>query len=1144
MLLNHTVRKLSLIFLAVLFTVPTLMAQQKPNYDSQVGEKQFYHPQFNPRIIYQTLEELPPAVADEYARDLSRLNVAFANSAIDPRSGRFGKLILKEALLPGSGVGNQLSWDSSLGGRAPANVAGYETMAWHAFTEFLQVHADELNVDVHELDDPGRVTIHNNGDLIQIHATRNVNGLPVQKSFINAVINHGNLVLMGVHGWGDVALNTTPSLSEAEANQVLATHLDQWVPDGIWNYSELAIVPLGKHFDPTQASFGTDYEYRLAWLLRPSFSEDMGTWQGMVDAHSGELLAFQDQTHYLEEKNRGVQETRIIEGGVLPVSNDGVDPDGVENTYPIPFTDLTVGSTTYYSDTGGNLPLCVDGTVTTTLAGLYVTLTDTCGDILESEVGDRLNLGMAPLPTSTDCDVSLGASAGNTRAARSGFYEVNRNMEIGRSHLPNNSWLRQPLPVLMNIDNECNATGGPGGLRFYRSGGGCANTGEIAGVFVHEWGHGMDGADATSGISSPGEGIADIYTSLRLNTSCIGRNFRLGNNCGGYGDPCISCDGVRDIDWAKKVGGVPHDIDWIDPVCGSGGNTPCGGSTHCEGHAYSEAVYDLYTRDLQTIYGMSLDTAREVTMRLNFLGSGGVTNWFQCANGSGGCNSDSGYLNYIAADDDDGDLTNGTPHMDALWAAFDRHGIGCATPTVQDFGCAGTPTSAPTVTGTAQDRSSVIRWNAVANATSYRVFRTEGVFDCDFGKVWVGDTTTLEFIDDGLRNGFEYSYIVAAMGPGETCFGPTSACVNVIPIAGPNFNVDPSGTLMITGGDGDTFLDNCETATYTFNVQNIGSGAQTNLRIIGLTSPSHPETVFNTVLPSQITANLAGGCAATNGSFEFEASGLTFNQTLTLELEITSDQMSPESRTNTITIASTESDFSVLPTISFDFEENAGGWTTGSGIFGRILGTGNDRSLYYFASSSNQPNQCDRALSPILKLSPTSTLSLWNTFAIEPGPTWYDRGNVSTVEFVSGVRTVVDPDGGRAYNASGSSGDYCTDGENGYAGTVDVWAESTWSATALGSAALSGTPIQIEVRYATDPALHLEGLCFDDVTLTDVEIQVADVQDNVCEVDLCLGINPSEWPGKSILVFLDCNWMPVPTIVNSNASSDTASGED
>ena len=40
---------------------------------------------------------------------------------------------------------------------------------------------------------------------------------------------------------------------------------------------------------------------------------------------------------------------------------------------------------------------------------------------------------------------------------------------------------------------------------------GCANTGEIASIIDHEWGHGLDQNDVSVGISEPsGEGIAGM----------------------------------------------------------------------------------------------------------------------------------------------------------------------------------------------------------------------------------------------------------------------------------------------------------------------------------------------------------------------------------------------------------------------------------------------------------------------------------------------------------------------------------------------------------------------------------------------------------------------------------------------------------
>jgi hypothetical protein len=174
---------------------------------------------------------------------------------------------------------------------------------------------------------------------------------------------------------------------------------------------------------------------------------------------------------------------------------------------------------------------------------------------------------------------------------------------------------------------------------MYRSSNSCGNTGEIAAVLDHEyvyscdnpshsffvsyillslylccqcrWGHGMDANDVNGGIAKPsGEGIADVYAALRLGDSCIGRNFFKTKTCGG----CTTCTGVRDIDYEKRDG-FPHDFTWS--------NNNCGGKVHCVGGVYSEAVWSLYKRILQTApYNYDDNTALEITTRLTYIAAG------------------------------------------------------------------------------------------------------------------------------------------------------------------------------------------------------------------------------------------------------------------------------------------------------------------------------------------------------------------------------------------------------------------------------------------------------------------------------------------------------------------------------------------
>jgi hypothetical protein len=275
---------------------------------------------------------------------------------------------------------------------------------------------------------------------------------------------------------------------------------------------------------------------------------------------------------------------------------------------------------------------------------------------------------------------------------------------------------------------------------------------------VHEWAHGLDDNDADGTVSNPAEGIADVFSALWLDESCIARGFFQGTNCStgtladGL-DACLSCDGVREIDWRQRANNTPHDIAFIDAACpldllGAGG--PCLGSPHCEGHLVSEVAWDLSHHDLlDPPFGLDAATALELTTRLFYVGSGMVGNWFRCIPGNqtgDGCNADSGYLNLLAADDDNGDLSDGTPHMSAIFAAFDRHGIACGSPAVQNSGCAGAPATAPVVTVQPLDRGARLTWSAVGGAASYDILRSEGASGCAYGRAKVGETNGLEYL--------------------------------------------------------------------------------------------------------------------------------------------------------------------------------------------------------------------------------------------------------------------------------------------------------------------------------------------------------------------------------------------------------------
>lgn len=88
---------------------------------------------------------------------------------------------------------------------------------------------------------------------------------------------------------------------------------------------------------------------------------------------------------------------------------------------------------------------------------------------------------------------------------------------------------------------------------------------------------------------------------------------------------------------------------------------------HCMGYVYSEAVWSLYARELPAKYGYDDNTSLEIVTRLTYIAAGNIQTWFSGSPPFGGCGTNSGYFSFLAADDDNGNLNDGTPHMEAIY---------------------------------------------------------------------------------------------------------------------------------------------------------------------------------------------------------------------------------------------------------------------------------------------------------------------------------------------------------------------------------------------------------------------------------------------------------------------------------------------
>jgi hypothetical protein len=331
----------------------------------------------------------------------------------------------------------------------------------------------------------------------------------------------------------------------------------------------------------------------------------------------------------------------------------------------------------------------------------------------------------------------------------------------------------------------------------------------------------------------------------------------LGSNCGGYGDACTSCTGVRDIDFAKHVSGTAHTVgNFTQPRCPTSATYrgPCLREGHCESYVSSEAVWDLANRDLPN---PGSSAAWATSERLWYLSRSTQTKMFNCTTTtnpwtSNGCFTGSLWRTYRLVDDDDGNLNNGTPNGCYIYAAFNRHGIACTTDaaaSVCSTPC--TPPAAPTgLVANAVSSSQInLSWNAVSGATSYNVYRSTtsgGPYSL------AGSSSTTSFSDTGLNCNTTYFYVVRAVSGG--CESGNSNQASATTAACP-----PCTTTTLYSHNFDTGSGLAGWTRGTFG----GSGGFTSWRGIQTCSPAHSGTRIFRYGGSSCTANY------TNNNFNF-----------------------------------------------------------------------------------------------------------------------------------------------------------------------------------------------------------------------------------------------------------------------------------
>lgn len=224
---------------------------------------------------------------------------------------------------------------------------------------------------------------------------------------------------------------------------------------------------------------------------------------------------------------------------------------------------------------------------------------------------------------------------------------------------------------------------------------------------------------------------------------------------------------------------------------------PLGHGCHCESQIVSQSNWDLAKRLIATEFGgdiyrnppgpkevsgwQYMDRLWYLTRDLSI--SGYSATGPEPTGTTNGCGIDNWFSVYRFIDDDDGNLTNGTPHAGILFSAFNLHATACGAAndaSNQATGCPA-PIAAPTLTACDNKAPVQLNWTASAGTGEYRVLRN--TIGCGFGFTPIGTVGggRTYFEDADVAPGVPYYYSVQPIGDNESCYGQASNCVAVTP---------------------------------------------------------------------------------------------------------------------------------------------------------------------------------------------------------------------------------------------------------------------------------------------------------------------------------------------------------------------------
>lgn len=362
---------------------------------------------------------------------------------------------------------------------------------------------------------------------------------------------------------------------------------------------------------------GSGVELRPVYDLRVRTHTPRGYWLVRVDAVSGQVIERRDLARRAIEGH--------VTGDVHPVlPQDPLVPRAFPHLW------VVVSPESSATDLDGHYAAAASSGAIS--AGLY-------GRYLDVRRLDGPNASFATgAPGPGTYDISWNA-ANSDLSERDAYHHAMVAHDDAKRIDPALIRIDRPVVATVNESGNCNAYWDGYGMGFLAAGGGCVNTATVSSIVHHEYGHAVayeryrQAANDDSVVPENGmlsEGMAELSSML-------------------LGDEPVQGRGVRGAGTHLRTNGLVNR--WPEDRSGNEYNTM---------FIFTGAVWDLrlevgkpLTEHLFhfAMYGLPDDPDDEVAL----------TEYF---------------LEILAVDDEDADLSNGTPHMDAILRAFNARGLG------------------------------------------------------------------------------------------------------------------------------------------------------------------------------------------------------------------------------------------------------------------------------------------------------------------------------------------------------------------------------------------------------------------------------------------------------------------------------------